>query len=165
MHKIKQPIKSWAVVTPGAPPSAEKPAGDGNFVADADRRLVIVGSPVPPTQSLLWQKRPVFPGGNPGYTYLVKAPEGEFAVFVGHAPNGSPTTGTPFEVWVNGGEAPRGLAELARSLSIDMRSQDRGWLRRKLEALAKTRGTPFELNRIMSDVVRIVERAKDLSNA
>lgn len=153
MVKIEKRIKGVAVCQPG---SASANTGD-NFVADADRRLTITGCPTPPTESLIWQKRPVFPGGNPGYTYLVKSPEGEFAVFVGHVPDGWPNAGAPFEVWINGGEAPRGLSELARSLSIDMRSQDRGWLRRKLEALLKTPGEPFELD--LPDGRRILARS------
>jgi ribonucleoside-diphosphate reductase alpha chain len=43
-------------------------------------------------------------------------------------------------VWVNGSEQPRGLGALAKSLSMDMRANDREWLRLKLDALAKTRG-------------------------
>lgn len=116
-----------------------------HFVGDADRRLAIKGVPTPATASLRWQKRPVLPQGNPSYTYVVHAPEGSFSVMVGHLANGTPLTGTPFEVWVNGAEAPRGLSDLARSLSIDLRSEDRAWLRRKLSALQKTPGLPFDL--------------------
>ncbi len=35
---------------------------------------------------------------------MVEAPGQRFAVFVGHVENGTPQ---PFEVWVNGEEAPR----------------------------------------------------------
>ena len=52
-------------------------------------------------------------------------------------------TRQPFEVWVNGEQTPRGLAALAKNLSMDMRAQDRAWLRLKLESLEKTPGTPF----------------------
>jgi ribonucleoside-diphosphate reductase alpha chain len=45
----------------------------------------------------------------------------------------------PFETWVNGNEQPRGLGAIAKALSMDMRSNDRGWLKLKLDALARTR--------------------------
>jgi ribonucleoside-diphosphate reductase alpha chain len=64
-------------------------------------------------------------------------PHYRFAVFVGHVENGMPH---PFEVWVNGSEQPRGLGALAKSLSMDMRANDREWLKLKLDVLAKTRG-------------------------
>src|SRR4029077_9964412 len=44
------------------------------------------------------------------------------------------------EVWVNGSEQPRGLGALAKTLSMDMRANDPGWLKLKLETLAKTAG-------------------------
>jgi ribonucleoside-diphosphate reductase alpha chain len=46
----------------------------------------------------------------------------------------------PFEVWVNGAEQPRGLGALAKTLSMDMRAEDRRWLDKKLHALARTTG-------------------------
>jgi ribonucleoside-diphosphate reductase alpha chain len=59
----------------------------------------------------------------------------------------SPAKGAfPFEVWVNGADQPRGLGAVAKTLSMDMRANDRGWLKLKLETLAKTVGEkPFEL--------------------
>ena len=57
-----------------------------------------------------------------------------FAVFVGHVRNGRPHA---FEVWVNGSEQPRGLGAVAKTLSMDMRTQDRAFLAMKLDALAK----------------------------
>ena len=59
------------------------------------------------------------------------------AVFVGHVENGDPH---PFEVWVNGAEQPRGLGAVAKTLSMDMRAQDKAWLRMKLDMLARTAG-------------------------
>jgi len=53
-----------------------------------------------------------------------------FAVFVGHVENGPPHA---FEVWVNGSEQPRGLGALAKTLSMDMRANDHGWLKLKLD--------------------------------
>lgn len=147
MIEISKKITGYAVRKPGHAVGTSEPSESVNehFIADADRRLKIEGCPVPPTASLRWEKRPVLPQGNPGMTYVVDSPEGRFAVFVGHIPNGSPETGYPFEVWANGEEAPRGLSAVAKSLSVDMRSQDRAWLRRKLEALAKTEGQAFQM--------------------
>lgn len=148
MQKIDKKITGVAVAAPSD-------QGQQRFVDEADRRLRIEGCPVPPTASLRWNKRPVTPQGNPGYMFMVDSPEGSFAVFISHLQNGTPYTGTPFEVWVNGEEAPRGLSALARNLSIDMRSEDRGWLRRKLEALMKTEGEPFDLTMPDGSEVRV----------
>lgn len=47
---------------------------------------------------------------------------------------------------MNGAEQPRGLGALAKSLSMDMRSNDHGWLKAKLDSLMKARGDDgFEL--------------------
>ena len=55
----------------------------------------------------------------------------------GHVEDGAPH---PFEVWVNGNEQPRGLGAVAKTLSMDMRAQDKAWLRMKLDILARTAG-------------------------
>ena len=68
---------------------------------------------------------------------MVDHPRGSFALFVGHIENGA---NHPFEVWVNGAEQPRGLGALAKSLSMDLRSNDRGWLKAKLEGLMTAPG-------------------------
>jgi len=74
---------------------------------------------------------------------MVDSPAGSFAVFVGHIENGA---AHPFEVWVNGAEQPRGLGAVAKTLSMDMRSQDRVWLKTKLDSLSRTAGDhPFDL--------------------
>lgn len=143
--KIAKKIKGYAVRKPDDQPAATA-ATQTHFTDDADRRLKIVGTPVPPTASLRWQKRPELKEGNPSFTYMMNSPEGQFAVIVGHVPNGTPITGAPFEVWVVGDEMPRGLGPLARSLSIDMRSLDRAWLAKKLDALTKCEGEPFEMD-------------------
>ena len=41
---------------------------------------------------------------------------------------------------MNGTEQPRGLGAVAKTLSMDMRAQDPGWLRLKLDMLARTTG-------------------------
>jgi ribonucleoside-diphosphate reductase alpha chain len=80
------------------------------------------------------------PGGNPSWTYMVESPFGRFAIFVGHVENG---TSYPFEVWVNGNEQPRGIGAVAKTLSMDMRAQDKKWLRTKLDMLARAGGDAF----------------------
>jgi ribonucleoside-diphosphate reductase alpha chain len=73
---------------------------------------------------------------------MIQYPHGEFSLFVGELPaEAGPESGLfarnlPFEVWVNGAEQPRGLAALAKTLSMDMRANDAAWLRLKLDALA-----------------------------
>ncbi|MFN2643993.1 MAG: ribonucleoside-diphosphate reductase, adenosylcobalamin-dependent, partial [Burkholderiales bacterium] len=104
---------------------------------DVNRRLTVKSVPAPVLASLRWPGRPDLSAGNPAWTYMVEHPHYRFAVFVGHIENGTPH---PFEVWVNGSEQPRGLGALAKTLSMDMRANDRDWLKLKLETLAKTRG-------------------------
>ncbi|MBL8529762.1 MAG: ribonucleoside-diphosphate reductase, adenosylcobalamin-dependent [Burkholderiales bacterium] len=104
---------------------------------DSDRRIALDAAPQPALYSLRWPGRPKLSGGNPSWTYMVESPHGKFAIFVGHVENGQPK---PFEVWVNGIEQPRGLGAVAKTLSMDMRAEDKAWLRRKLEILAKTSG-------------------------
>jgi len=108
--------------------------------ADPDRRVRLTVLPQPALASLRWPSRPEIPSGNPAMTYMVEDGATRFAVFVGHYTNGRQH---PFEVWVNGAEQPRGLGATAKLLSMDMRSNDHGWLQRKLEALIKTRGNPI----------------------
>ena len=122
--------------------------------SDPDRRLRLEKIPEPALASLRWRRRPRPTGGNPAWTYFVEHNLGGFAVFVGHLET-NPSSHTkdihdsdpnkksgrrPFEVWVNGAEQPRGLAALAKSLSMDMRSNDRGWLETKLKSLMKAQG-------------------------
>ena len=123
---------------------AEPEAASGDFdPSDPDRRLRLESIPEPALASLRWRKRPRPAGGNPAWCYMVDHPRGSFALFVGHVANGE---NHPFEVWVNGAEQPRGLGALAKSLSMDMRSNDRGWLKAKLDSLAKAHGDDgFEL--------------------
>jgi ribonucleoside-diphosphate reductase alpha chain len=110
---------------------------------DPDRRILLNSVPKPALASLRWRKRPSLPAGNPAWCYTVNHPQGMFAVFIGHIENGK---NHPFEVWVNGVEQPRGLGALAKSLSMDMRSNDHGWLKRKLESLARSKADDaFEL--------------------
>jgi ribonucleoside-diphosphate reductase alpha chain len=106
-------------------------------LADPDRRIRLERAPQPPLASLRWPGRPELPNGNPCWTYSVRHPLGNFAVFIGHIENGK---AYPFEVWVNGAEQPRGLGAIAKTLSMDMRAADRLWLDMKLKALEKAGG-------------------------
>jgi ribonucleoside-diphosphate reductase alpha chain len=104
---------------------------------DVNRRIRIKSLPEPVLASLRWPGRPEFVAGNLAWTYMVEHPQHHFAVFVGEAENGTPHA---FEVWVNGSEQPRGLGAVAKTLSMDMRANDAGWLRLKLDTLARTAG-------------------------
>jgi ribonucleoside-diphosphate reductase alpha chain len=106
-------------------------------VSDPDRRIRLDKAPQPPLASLRWPGRPELAAGNPSWTYAVRHPLGDFAVFIGHIENGP---AYPFEVWVSGGEQPRGLGAIAKTLSMDMRAEDRRWLDMKLAALQKASG-------------------------
>jgi ribonucleoside-diphosphate reductase alpha chain len=136
----KSDLKGLATYRPnkvlGSVLSVEKQPQD--FVQDdVNRRISVKSVPAPVLASLRWPGRPDLAAGNPAWTYMIEHPYYRFAVFVGHVENGMPH---PFEVWVNGSEQPRGLGALAKSLSMDMRANDREWLKLKLDALAKTRG-------------------------
>jgi ribonucleoside-diphosphate reductase alpha chain len=117
-----------------APPQLVAPDG-------ANQRLRVERLPAPVLASLRWPSRPDFPGGNPAWSYMIQYPHGEFSLFVGELPaEAGPESGLfarnlPFEVWVNGAEQPRGLAALAKTLSMDMRANDAAWLRLKLDAM------------------------------
>ncbi len=129
-------------------PSKTESADDSSkspqdFVTDANRRLSIKHLPAPVLSSLRWPGRPNLPEGNLCWTYMVDSPIGKFALFVGHVePEGR---AWPFEVWANGPAEPRGLGAVAKTLSMDMRANDHGWLQMKLEALARTPGDAFEM--------------------
>ena len=121
-------------VAPAAAPAAEPQDFD---TADPDRRIRLDRAHQPPLSSLRWPGRPELANGNPCWTYVVRHPLGDFAVFIGHIDDGS---SYPFEVWINGAEQPRGLGAIAKTLSMDMRTNDRAWLDMKLSALQKASG-------------------------
>jgi ribonucleoside-diphosphate reductase alpha chain len=109
-----------------------------DFIFDQDRRITLEATPTPALASLRWPGRPKLTDGSEGWvSQVVKHPLGTFVIFVSHTTNGH---NHPFEVWVNGAEQPRGLGALAKSLSMDMRTQDAVWVRMKLEMLMKTAG-------------------------
>ena len=110
--------------------------------SEPDRKIAISETPEVALASLRWANRPETSSGSPGFCYMVDNNGNRFAVFIGHIENGSSQA---FEVWVNGAEQPRGLAALAKSISMDMRASDHEWLKIKLDSLSKTSGQPFEM--------------------
>jgi len=131
-NRVLGSVLSVASATPA--PEAEQP---NDLDTSADRRIRLEATPQPALSSLRWPGRPRLAAGNPSWTYMIESPFGPFAIFVGHVENGEPYA---FEVWVNGAEQPRGLGAVAKTLSMDMRAQDRAWLRTKLDMLARTAG-------------------------
>jgi ribonucleoside-diphosphate reductase alpha chain len=136
------------------------------IVDDANRRVSLDFTPQPALASLKWPGRPDLSAGNLAWTYMVEIPSRSesFAIFIGQT--GNPPM--PFEVWVNGAEQPRGLGAIAKSLSMDMRSEDRAWFRMKLDALARARdeqgfmvpfppsGEPIWVNGVVGAFAQIV---------
>jgi ribonucleoside-diphosphate reductase alpha chain len=120
-----------AVLTPDSPEQAAALSPDVT-----NRRLEIKSLPV--LTSLRWPGRPEMPEGNLAWTYMIDSPFGRFALFVGQVEEAG--RAFPFEVWVNGAEQPRGLGAVAKTLSMDMRADDRAWLKMKLDMLAETVG-------------------------
>ncbi len=108
-------------------------------IDSANRRMSLGALPAPVLASLRWPGRPRLADGNTAWSYMIETPQGEFALFVGQTENDH-GRGVPFEVWVNGSEQPRGLGAVAKSLSMDMRANDKAFLKLKLDALAKTVG-------------------------
>src|SRR5258707_715525 len=146
MHAWKSGLKGLATYRPnkvlGSVLSVQKTEKPQDFpqdfnADDVNRRIRIKTVPQPVLASLRWPGRPDLGAGNPAWTYMIEAPHAQFAVFVGHIENGRKHA---FEVWVNGSEQPRGLGALAKTLSMDIRANDPGWLKLKLETLAKTAG-------------------------
>ena len=148
MHAWKSGLKGLATYRPnkvlGSVLSVQKVEKPQDFIQDdLNRRIRIKTVPQPVLASLRWPGRPDLGAGNPAWTYMIEHAHSHFAVFVGHIENGRPHA---FEVWVNGSEQPRGLGALAKTLSMDMRANDPGWLKLKLETLAKTASDePFDM--------------------
>jgi ribonucleoside-diphosphate reductase alpha chain len=114
---------------------------------DANRRLALAAPRTPVLASLRWPGRPELPSGNASWTYMIEHPFGEFALFVGQALGQEGNTrAQPFEVWINGAEQPRGLGALAKTLSMDLRTDDPAWLQLKLDVLSTvSEEHPFEM--------------------
>jgi len=129
----------------GAAAAAQQPQ---DLYYEPDRRLRLERIPQPALSSLRWPSRPKLPAGNMAYSYMVEPLDkrASFCIFIGQteesfarADGSQGLRSVPFETWVNGNEQPRGLGAIAKALSMDMRSNDRGWLKLKLDALARTR--------------------------
>lgn len=116
------------------PSTASAPPSPTTQLADPNQRLALKPSGTPVLASLRWPGRPELPAGNPAWTFMVRHPQGDFALFIGELAEGGPAR--VFEIWVNGASQPRGLGALAKTLSMDLRANDLGWLQLKLEALA-----------------------------
>ncbi|HXF80497.1 MAG TPA: ribonucleoside-diphosphate reductase, adenosylcobalamin-dependent, partial [Usitatibacter sp.] len=141
MSAWKSGLKGLATYRPnkvlGAVLTPDAPAEPAALPADVtNRRLEIKSLPV--LTSLRWPGRPEMPEGNLAWTYMIDSPFGRFALFVGQVEEAG--RAFPFEVWVNGAEQPRGLGAVAKTLSMDMRADDRAWLKMKLDVLADTVG-------------------------
>ncbi|MGP1613719.1 MAG: ribonucleoside-diphosphate reductase, adenosylcobalamin-dependent, partial [Pollutimonas bauzanensis] len=110
-------------------------------LSEQDKRLVLTEVAMsPPLASLRWPSRPGLPAGASGWvSETIHTPQGEFAVVV------ADQASVPFEVWVLGGQPPRGLDAIAKTLSTDMRANDRGWLRKKLSVLSSAYGDGFQM--------------------
>ncbi len=110
-------------------------------LSEQDERMVLKEMAAPPVlASLRWPSRPALPAGAGAWvSEMIATPQGEFAVAV------SEQAGVPFEVWVLGGQAPRGLDAIAKTLSTDMRANDRGWMRKRLSLLSSAYGDPFQM--------------------
>ena len=130
---------------PSATAAAQQPQ---DLHYEPDRRLRLERIPQPALSSLRWPSRPKLAAGNMAYSYMVEPLDerASFCIFIGQTEESyARADGTqglrsvPFETWVNGNEQPRGLGAIAKALSMDMRSNDRGWLKLKLDALARTR--------------------------
>jgi ribonucleoside-diphosphate reductase alpha chain len=132
LHAWRSGLKGLATYRPNRVLGAVLSVQPAQPVAalDANQRLALDRLPQPVLASLRWPGRPEFPAGNAAWTYMIRHPFGQFALFVGEL------DGAPFEVWVNGAEQPRGLGALAKTLSMDLRALDPAWVRLKLDALA-----------------------------
>lgn len=147
--KIEQKIKGYSVVTDASPPATKHVP---LYVDQPDRRIKLTAVPVPLADSLRWEKQPYKEEGSDGRTYMIASVDQatgtvskKFGVLINHHANGSPSSGYPYECWALGDKAPRGLSVLCKSLSMDMRSQDRGFLKLKLDAIGKTKGDAFDM--------------------
>lgn len=129
-----------SVLEVGGAAQAVSQSAPQDLTDDPDRRVRLDFAPQPALASLKWPGRPDLAEGNLAWTYMLDIAQRneQFAIFVGQV-EGAGGGALPFEVWVNGAEQPRGLGAIAKTLSMDMRSEDRAWLKLKLDALAKVR--------------------------
>ena len=124
-----------SVIVSADEPKKSQPKPENDIKKDDPNRRVELKEINHITDVLKWPSRPNV--DVEGVTYHVEHPEGNFAVVVNHWQNGRQH---PFEVYVAGNEQPRGLAAIAKALSIDMRTDDGAWLSMKLDSLLSTKG-------------------------
>lgn len=149
MQAWKQGLKGITTYRPNSilgavlsvPTESQAAAPEPIRLSEQDKRLVLTEvAKSPPLASLRWPSRPALPAGAAGWvSETIHTPQGEFAVVVADKDN------VPFEVWVLGGQPPRGLDAIAKTLSSDMRANDRGWIRKKLSVLSKAYGDGFTM--------------------
>ena len=124
-----------SVLVASQPPQADALTLDAGTAGLLNERLLLDRAPEPVLASLRWPGRPDLPAGNAAWSFMIRHPFGEFALFVGELPESDGRL-APFEVWFNGAEQPRGLGALAKTLSMDLRAKDPAWMRQKLDLLA-----------------------------
>ena len=149
------PVRGAVLSLPEPESTAATEAQAGTVtLSEQDRRIVLRETRTPALASLRWPSRPVLPAGANGWVSdMVDTPHGEFAVLV------SDQQGVPFEAWVLGGQPPRGLDAIAKTLSMDMRAEDRGWLRAKLALLSAVGGDALTVNMPPSGKPRVLPSA------
>ena len=79
--------------------------------------------PQPVLASLRWPGRPELAARQPGVDLHDRAPAVPLRAV--RRPRRERRRRIAFEVWVNGSEQPRGLGAVAKTLSMDMRANDR----------------------------------------
>jgi ribonucleoside-diphosphate reductase alpha chain len=79
-----RPNEVLGAVLEVATPAASASVREDLDAADPDRRIRLDRTTEPPLASLRWPGRPELPNGNPCWTYVVRHPLGDFAVFIGH---------------------------------------------------------------------------------
>lgn len=139
-------VRTAILSVPTEAPPAEAPAAGvlqpkAMVLSEQDRRMILTDIVTSaPLASLRWPSRPALPGGATGWiSEQIQTPQGEFAIAV------SDKGEIPFEVWVLGGQTPRGLDAIAKMLSTDMRANDRAWLESRFSMLATAKGDSFEM--------------------
>jgi len=148
-------MTTGAVLETAASQNVAQIPNDVELPSLVDRRIKLESVPKPVLSSLRWPGRPKLPKGSEGWvSEMIEHPLGDFAVFVSHIKE---EVNTPFEVWVMGAEQPRCLGAVAKTLSMDMRVNDKAWLNTKLALLENTAGDDgFEMsNPPDGEVIRV----------
>jgi ribonucleoside-diphosphate reductase alpha chain len=102
----------------------------GVMMNAATNHRVRLAVPTPVMGALRWSSRPVYPMGNDSWAMMVDGSTSKYNVTIGFDEHG-----IPFEIWALG-DLPRGLAAVAKVLSLTMFACDSRYLAMQLEALA-----------------------------